>query len=135
MCDWSSDVFSSDLFRDNYLINRVKLNLERGVSEGLYRKDMNMDILSILRINQLDAVFSTQVYPPSRFDMGTVLSELTSHFLYGAVSLKGHRMINEYKGIREDEPIRSEEHTSELQSLMRISYAVFCLKQNIQINK
>src|SRR3546814_9194710 len=25
--------------------------------------------------------------------------------------------------------IRSEEHTSELQSLMRISYAVFCLKQ------
>src|SRR3546814_4500629 len=29
------------------------------------------------------------------------------------------------------EPIRSEEHTSELQSLMRISYAVFCLKQKI----
>src|SRR3546814_2028390 len=26
--------------------------------------------------------------------------------------------------------MRSEEHTSELQSLMRISYAVFCLKQN-----
>src|SRR3546814_1888683 len=28
-------------------------------------------------------------------------------------------------------PGRSEEHTSELQSLMRISYAVFCLKKNI----
>src|SRR3546814_1354675 len=27
------------------------------------------------------------------------------------------------------QPTRSEEHTSELQSLMRISYAVFCLKQ------
>src|SRR3546814_9319710 len=27
---------------------------------------------------------------------------------------------------------RSEEHTSELQSLMRISYAVFCLKKNIK---
>src|SRR3546814_5581053 len=27
--------------------------------------------------------------------------------------------------------VRSEEHTSELQSLMRISYAVFCLKQKI----
>src|SRR3546814_2784567 len=27
---------------------------------------------------------------------------------------------------------RSEEHTSELQSLMRISYAVFCLKKNMQ---
>src|SRR3546814_4120217 len=29
------------------------------------------------------------------------------------------------------ETIRSEEHTSELQSLMRISYAVFCLKKKI----
>src|SRR3546814_4222915 len=28
-------------------------------------------------------------------------------------------------------PVRSEEHTSELQSLMRISYAVFCLKTKI----
>src|SRR3546814_10059504 len=30
--------------------------------------------------------------------------------------------------------LRSEEHTSELQSLMRISYAVFCLKKNTKIH-
>src|SRR3546814_9157799 len=30
--------------------------------------------------------------------------------------------------------VRSEEHTSELQSLMRISYAVFCLKKNTKTN-
>src|SRR3546814_2604564 len=36
----------------------------------------------------------------------------------------------------EAEPVqvRSEEHTSELQSLMRISYAVFCLKKQISTN-
>src|SRR3546814_4511810 len=32
--------------------------------------------------------------------------------------------------VAEHEHVRSEEHTSELQSLMRISYAVFCLKKN-----
>src|SRR3546814_9347819 len=32
--------------------------------------------------------------------------------------------------VDEDADVRSEEHTSELQSLMRISYAVFCLKKN-----
>src|SRR3546814_2680583 len=32
-------------------------------------------------------------------------------------------------------PVRSEEHTSELQSLMRISYAVFCLKKKNSINR
>src|SRR3546814_4949534 len=33
-----------------------------------------------------------------------------------------------------DNPPRSEEHTSELQSLMRISYAVFCLQKTKQRN-
>src|SRR3546814_5307094 len=32
-------------------------------------------------------------------------------------------------------PVRSEEHTSELQSLMRISYAVFCLKKKKNTNR
>src|SRR3546814_4496559 len=32
-------------------------------------------------------------------------------------------------------PVRSEEHTSELQSLMRISYAVFCLKKKNNTKK
>src|SRR3546814_3490516 len=35
-------------------------------------------------------------------------------------------------GHRQSDQRRSEEHTSELQSLMRISYAVFCLKQKKQ---
>src|SRR3546814_1294110 len=34
-----------------------------------------------------------------------------------------------------DDAFRSEEHTSELQSLMRISYAVFCLKKKTKNNK
>src|SRR3546814_2317881 len=36
-----------------------------------------------------------------------------------------------YVRVPNSNPERSEEHTSELQSLMRISYAVFCLKKKI----
>src|SRR3546814_1760588 len=36
------------------------------------------------------------------------------------------------KPIKHNDLSRSEEHTSELQSLMRISYAVFCLKKKIK---
>src|SRR3546814_6789048 len=42
----------------------------------------------------------------------------------------GDRFVNALNRQRGDASItRSEEHTSELQSLMRISYAVFCLKK------
>src|SRR3546814_4081419 len=41
--------------------------------------------------------------------------------------------LDEHRGLRQI--CRSEEHTSELQSLMRISYAVFCLKKKKKTNK
>src|SRR3546814_5028691 len=37
--------------------------------------------------------------------------------------------------LQQDRIVRSEEHTSELQSLMRISYAVFCLKKKTNITR
>src|SRR3546814_4105048 len=42
-----------------------------------------------------------------------------------------HQLLLAVRGHR-GQPTRSEEHTSELQSLMRISYAVFCLKKKTQ---
>src|SRR3546814_4273476 len=47
------------------------------------------------------------------------------------VRLAAHR-IEHQRRRAERQPARSEEHTSELQSLMRISYAVFCLKKKNQ---
>src|SRR3546814_10350654 len=44
-----------------------------------------------------------------------------------------HRRIGQLKPARVGKIERSEEHTSELQSLMRSSYAVFCLKKKIKM--
>src|SRR3546814_373565 len=60
-----------------------------------------------------------------------------------AIKIQSSRMLLAYGFLRKvfevferyKTPIRSEEHTSELQSLMRISYAVFCLKKKIHIIK
>src|SRR3546814_10851404 len=48
--------------------------------------------------------------------------------------LDGLRRGTSKLGIISDLRVRSEEHTSELQSLMRTSYAVFCLKKKRTIN-
>src|SRR3546814_10473597 len=47
----------------------------------------------------------------------------------GGVDHRAHRIGQRRIGRHEHGRKRSEEHTSELQSLMRISYAVFCLKK------
>src|SRR3546814_1162814 len=56
------------------------------------------------------------------------------HLIHGAFALREQEVMLIVLGLIDVVMIRSEEHTSELQSLMRISYAVFCLKKknNIQ---
>src|SRR3546814_3327893 len=48
---------------------------------------------------------------------------------------RGEEGVEVGRVLDQAERARSEEHTSELQSLMRISYAVFCLKKKKQIKK
>src|SRR3546814_4221069 len=51
----------------------------------------------------------------------------------GAVSVTCRAPLSSRQRYRTGRESRSEEHTSELQSLMRTSYAVFCLKKKHQI--
>src|SRR3546814_2565963 len=51
------------------------------------------------------------------------------HVEPGLYRLRVDQIEGEKVTARVELPFRSEEHTSELQSLMRISYAVFCLKK------
>src|SRR3546814_9460416 len=63
--------------------------------------------------------------------LSRLLQFLVDHRLRGGRSApKAYAIATEALGRSADfDPARSEEHTSELQSLMRISYAVFCLKK------
>src|SRR3546814_2316773 len=54
-----------------------------------------------------------------------------SHVAYGLIAREVEAVDSGYRSAMS---VRSEEHTSELQSLMRISYAVFCLKKKNKTN-
>src|SRR3546814_5827901 len=64
-----------------------------------------------------------------------ILFQVPNHIIFLS---PGHKFIQIEHDIgyhrQGGQPGRSEEHTSELQSLMRISYAVFCLKKKISNN-
>src|SRR3546814_3509099 len=107
--DWSSDVCSSDLSFQCYWRERHAPVVAR--------------LPGLLRYVQSHVLPQGYRKGPLLFD-GISELRFDSRELYRA-ALKDFRMDK----VIEDE--RSEEHTSELQSLMRISYAVFCLKKKI----
>ena len=75
----------------------VRENLERGIAEGLYRKDLEVNILTQFRIASAMLCFQPEVFPIAGFEMGKVQRVLLEHFLYGVVSAEGWKLIEQYK--------------------------------------
>ncbi len=90
-------------FREKKLYNVVKGNLERGVKEKLYRKEINQEILTRMRLEQIDMVFTHPFFRSNKYRVSQAMTEITEHFLYGICTLKGHRLINNYKQLTEED--------------------------------
>src|SRR3546814_4952139 len=104
--DWSSDVCSSDLFRASCPVQSAKS--ERRVSG----RSIPGELTSSLYASSIGSISSNN--SEMRRERAAQSSIVSCR-----VSGRSAMICN----------VRSEEHTSELQSLMRISYAVFCLKK------
>src|SRR3546814_4101745 len=110
--DWSSDVCSSDL-------------IER-VSPTMPQYDYDLFVIGGgsggVRASRVAAAHGAKVAIAEEYRVGGTC------VIRGCVPKK---LLVYGAHFAEDLHDRSEEHTSELQSLMRISYAVFCLKKKI----
>src|SRR3546814_7439976 len=122
--DWSSDVCSSDL-PGNDLLSHARCTLPS--ARARFTSEFGMG-----------SGGSTQLLSPGR---GWRVAQpvdwpINAHTLSLVASEQAHEAAcrrriswDVAKLFASNIDVRSEEHTSELQSLMRISYAVFCLKK------
>ena len=56
-----------------------------------------------MRMETVEMAFNTEVFPLSEFETGNVQLEFFEHFVYGICTIKGHKLINKYKQIHEEE--------------------------------
>lgn len=90
-------------FKEQKMQIFIEENLKRGIKQELYRKDLNIKIIARFRIEQVEMGFNPIIFPPNKFNMSEVQLVLLDHFLHGITTLKGHKMINKYKQVLEEE--------------------------------
>src|SRR3546814_6701187 len=112
--DWNSDVCSSDLLEE-----------ARNIFDGLRspRKDLLGQLLSCCTSVKAVRLFLTWARETSLVDVDALLER------YPVRTGSNTRWMSRLDDGTLLSLSRSDEHTSELQSLMRISYAGFCLKK------
>src|SRR3546814_6880134 len=123
--DWSSDVCSSDLkLTDMLALQMINRRLEARARAGASYLQASVTQEDVSR--SVDGTFVSIM--PVGEDWEAALNDVRAVIQDAKASPASEAEID--REYREFEALmaRSEEHTSELQSLMRSSYAVFCLK-------
>jgi AcrR family transcriptional regulator len=85
-------------YTNNFLLNAVLKNMEKGVKEGLYCAQFNPKILAKMYISKIDLVFDGATFPPNEFNLGDVLQSVVIHNMRGIATRKGIKLIEELTG-------------------------------------
>ena len=83
-------------YKYQFLYQAILDNLRRGIGEGIYRTDMQLDIVAKNRIESAFLVFNADLFPHTRYKISEVNFELAMLFLHGITTVKGKELIEKY---------------------------------------
>ncbi len=87
--------------KDDFFYNIIKDNLESGIKEGLYRPEINIDILTKFHLETFFIATNSEIFPVSKYDFTKVNQEILENFLYGIATTIGVEKIDQYKQERQ----------------------------------
>ncbi|MGV3546293.1 MAG: TetR/AcrR family transcriptional regulator, partial [Pedobacter sp.] len=84
-------------FKEKEIGKKILENLERGKQEGLYRAEINNEIIARMRLDQIDVVFTQNGhYDTNKNSLSSIMVEITRHFLFGICNNEGIKLIHKY---------------------------------------
>lgn len=84
-------------YKNKFIYEVIKSNLDKGKEEGLYRQEINTEILARYRLATVFLLFNPEIFPSGKNDLSHVIEEITDNFLRGIVTGKGLKLIQKYK--------------------------------------
>jgi TetR/AcrR family transcriptional regulator, cholesterol catabolism regulator len=92
--------------KESLFYGQVVDNLRRGIAQGLYRKEINVEVIARLRLEQIQLGFDPYVFPLGRYNLADIQMQLFDHFVHGIVTLKGYSLLLQYRKELQAEAVR-----------------------------
>lgn len=83
--------------KEEFLKNHIRQNLQRGIEEGLFRSDINVEIITLLHLYNITIAFEQEWYPRQQFSLLEMQQEMMLHYVHGITTSKGAKLIEKYK--------------------------------------
>ncbi|MAO07874.1 MAG: TetR family transcriptional regulator [Alteromonas sp.] len=71
-------------------------NLQRGVSQGFYRKNINIHFISRIYFLALSEINNETIFPPQQFPKSMIMEDYLEYHLRGIVTDKGKEILNQF---------------------------------------
>ena len=84
-------------FKHDVLVTKLEQLMAKGIEQGVMRGDIDVKVLARMRVNQVEMGFNTAIFPVTQFNAWRVQLQLLEHFNYGICTLKGHKLLDQYK--------------------------------------
>lgn len=89
-------------FKSGVMIHTMEELLIKGIKQGYIRPDIDVKIIARMRMNLVELGFNSSVFPIAEFNTWTVQQQFNEHFNYGICTLKGYKLLNQYKNINDE---------------------------------
>lgn len=90
-------------FKEDFVYKNVLRNVKEGKAKGIYREDVNEEFVARYRLTQVDMLMFGNYYSFEKITLTQSHQLLLDMFVYGICTVKGHKLINNYKKIKEEE--------------------------------
>ncbi len=84
------------IFKEAVIGKAIKDILDKGIQAGYFRKEIDIEILSKLRQEQVQMGFDDRIFPPDQYDFKIVQMQLFDHFVHGITTQKGQELLDQY---------------------------------------
>ena len=71
------------------MLQGIKNNIKQGINEGFFRKDINIEIISMLHVLKIESVFSTDIFDKTNFSAIDIFQQIFISHFYGIANQKG----------------------------------------------
>jgi AcrR family transcriptional regulator len=86
------------VLRRSSMLESVQTNLEKGKSEGLYRADLNSDIIARLHVSRVESMLDNDMFTQEEIASFAVFHEIFVYHIHGILSDEGRQFFNENFG-------------------------------------
>lgn len=86
-------------FKAGVIVHTLEELLTKGIQQGYIRPDIDVKIMARMRVMQVETGFNTSIFPLAEFSPWKVQYQLLEHFNFGICTLKGFKLLDEYKNV------------------------------------